>query len=80
MANEKLAHPDYARKFEIQPDAYDYGIGAALVQQKQGHDMPIAFANRVLNKSERNYSISEKGCLVPVWSLKKLRPYIWGLK
>ena len=80
VAATRLAHPDYSKGFEVHPDACDYGIGAALMQQRRGFDMPISFVSRVLNKSERNYSISEKEYLAIVWSLKKFRPYIWGTK
>ncbi|KZR95899.1 Uncharacterized protein APZ42_010059, partial [Daphnia magna] len=76
----QLAHPDYSKNFEVHPDACDYGIGAALMQERNGHPMPICFVSRVLNKSERNYTITEKECLAIVWAVKKFRPYIWGTK
>ncbi|KZS07750.1 Uncharacterized protein APZ42_028457 [Daphnia magna] len=76
----KLAHPDYSKNFEVHPDAYDYGIGAVLMQERNGNPMLTCFVSRVLNKSERNYIITEKECLAIVWAVKKFRPYIWGTK
>ncbi|KZR96601.1 putative KRAB-A domain-containing protein 2, partial [Daphnia magna] len=40
----QLAHPDYSKNFEVHPDACDYGIGAALMQERNGNPMPICFA------------------------------------
>ncbi|KZS19205.1 Uncharacterized protein APZ42_014434 [Daphnia magna] len=52
--------------------------GAALMQERNGHPIPICFISRVLNKSERNYTITEKECLAVVWAVKKFQPYIWA--
>ncbi|KZR99635.1 Uncharacterized protein APZ42_004425 [Daphnia magna] len=76
----QLAHPDYSKNFEVHPDACNYGIGTALMQIRNGHPMPICFVSRVLNKSERNYTITKKECLAIVWDIKKFRPSIWGTK
>ncbi|KZS05414.1 Uncharacterized protein APZ42_031436 [Daphnia magna] len=76
----QLALPDYSKNFEVHPDPCDYGIGAALMQERNGHPMPICFVSRVLNKSERNYTITEEECLAIVWAVKKIRPYILGTK
>ncbi|KZS07762.1 Uncharacterized protein APZ42_028456 [Daphnia magna] len=76
----QLAHPDYSKNFEVHPDACDYGIGVALMQERNGQPMPICFVSRILNKSERNYTITEKECLAIVWAVEKFRPYIWGTK
>ncbi|KZS03362.1 Uncharacterized protein APZ42_033935 [Daphnia magna] len=76
----QLAHSDYSKNFEVHPDACDYGIEAVLMQVRNGHPMPTCFVSRVLNKSERNYTITEKECLAIVWAVKKFRPYIWGTK
>jgi hypothetical protein len=74
----RLAYPDYTRPFEIHPEACDYGIGAALVQRVDAGERPIAFVTRLLTKTERNVSITEKECLALVWAVKKFHSYIWG--
>ncbi|KZS03107.1 Uncharacterized protein APZ42_034226 [Daphnia magna] len=76
----QFAHPDYSKNFEVHPDACDNGIRAALMQERNEHPMPFCFVSRLLNKSERNYTITEKECLAIVWAVKNFRPYIWGTK
>ena len=73
-----LAHPDYSLPMEIHPDASGYGMGAVLVQEMDGEEVPQAFASRLLKGSELNYSITEKVCLAAVLAIKKFQYLIWG--
>ena len=73
-----LAYPDNKKPMIIYPDACGYGIGAVLSQQVEEEERNIAYASRVLSKSEMNYSITEKECLALVWAVKKFRTIIWG--
>ena len=57
-------------EFEIDQDACGHGVGAVLVQRQIGEESPLAFASRIMTASERNYSITEKKCLVLVWEVK----------
>jgi RNase H-like domain found in reverse transcriptase/Reverse transcriptase (RNA-dependent DNA polymerase)/Integrase zinc binding domain/Integrase core domain/gag-polyprotein putative aspartyl protease len=75
-----LGHADLNKPMEIHPDACAYGIGALLTQQSEEGERPLAYASRLLSKSEENYSITEKECLALVWATKKFRPFIWGQK
>ena len=75
-----LSQPNYDLPMELHPDACGYGIGCALVQKVDGLERPLAFASRLLSKSECNYSITEKECLALVWATKKFRSFIWGNK
>ena len=75
-----LSQPNYDLPMELHPDACGYGIGCALVQKVDGLERPLAFASRLLSKSECNYSITEKECLALVWDTKKFRSFIWGNK
>lgn len=61
-------------------DASQYAIGSAISQGEIGHDLPIAYASRTLNKAERNYSTTEKELLSIVWSVKLFRSYLLGRK
>ncbi|KAI9552626.1 pol polyprotein [Daphnia sinensis] len=75
-----LAHPNYELPMEIFPDACGYGIGGVLAQRIEEAERPIAYASRLLTKSEVNYSITEKECLALVWCLSKFRCFVWGCK
>ncbi|KZR99376.1 Uncharacterized protein APZ42_004777, partial [Daphnia magna] len=57
-----------------------YGIGGVLAQHIEEAERPIAYASRLLTKSEVNYSITEKECLALVWCLSKFRCFVWGCK
>ncbi|KZS18242.1 Uncharacterized protein APZ42_015657 [Daphnia magna] len=75
-----LAHPDYQAPMIIMTDACGYGIGAVLSQSKEGKEFPLAYASRLLSKSDMNYSIIEKECLALIWGLQKFRGFMWGCK
>ncbi|KZR96399.1 Uncharacterized protein APZ42_009279, partial [Daphnia magna] len=73
-----LAHPNYELPMEILPDACGFGIGGVLAQRIDGVERPVAYASRLLSKSETDYSITEKECLALVWCLTKFRCFVWG--
>lgn len=57
-----------------------YSIAAVLSQGPIGKDKPIAYASRTLNKSESNYSTTEKELLAITFDCNTFRPYIYGRK
>lgn len=72
-----LRHADFSKRFFIQCDASEYGIGAVLLQLNDtGAEHPIAFYSHNLNAYQRNYSVTEKECLAAVMAIKKFRPYV----
>lgn len=73
-----LACPDWSVEFVLQCDASSYGLGAVLTQTIDGVERVIAFASQILNKSQRNYTVTEKECLAVVWAVKKFRCYLEG--
>lgn len=81
LSNEPiLQYPDFSRPFILTTDASNVALGAVLSQGKIGEDLPVAFASRTLNDSERNYSTIEKELLAIVWATKYFRPYLYGRK
>ncbi|CAB0035370.1 unnamed protein product [Trichogramma brassicae] len=73
-----LARPNPNLPFTIQTDASNFALGAVLSQETDGHEHPIAYASRTLNKAERNYTTTEKECLAVIWAVNKFRGYILG--
>lgn len=74
-----LAQPDFSKKFSIQCDASDVGLGAVLFQENsEGNEQPIYFYSAKLTSAERNYSVTERECLAVVKAVQKFRPYVEG--
>ena len=75
-----LQYPDFNRAFILTTDASDFAIGGILSQGEIGHDLPIAYASRVLNAPEKNYSTIEKELLAITYCVNHFRPYLYGKK
>jgi transposase InsO family protein len=72
------ANPDYL--YILYTDASTRAIGAALAQEIEGEEHPVAYASRKLNDAETRYSTYEQEMLAVVYAFKKFRRYVYGHK
>lgn len=77
-----LRLPDFNKQFILTTDWSKVAVGAVLSQidPETGFDHPVAFASRLLNDAERNYSPTEGELLALVWAVEKFRLYLDGRK
>ena len=61
-------------------DASSVGLGAVLVQEKNGDSRAVCYASRSLSQVERRYSQTEKEALALVWACKRFNLYLYGLQ
>lgn len=80
LGTHVLVHPNFTQPFCLQTDASKIGLGVELYQVENGERRTIAFASRVLNVAERNYSITELELLSIVFACQKFRVFILGHK
>ena len=73
-----LAYCDRQAPTKVIADASPVGLGAVLVQEKEGRDVAVCCASRSLSKCERRYSQTEKEALALIWACEKFHPYIYG--
>lgn len=80
LSSSVLVCPDFSRPFSLQCHASTVGLGAVLSQLKGESELVVAYASRLLTKSERKFSDTERECLAVVWAAQKYRPYLEGRK
>ena len=71
-----LITPDFNKQFILHCDASDVGIGAVLLQKRNGLEQPIAYFSKKLNNYQVKYSTIEKECLALVMSLQHFDVYL----
>ena len=71
-----LIIPDLEAQFIVRTDASDYGIGAVLLQQRDGVLKPCRYASRKLLPRESRYSTIERECLAIVFALSHFYKYL----
>lgn len=71
-------NPNYETCLET--DASSYGLGAVLMQRasSSGSWLPVQFASRTLNSSEKNYSQIEKEALSVIFGTDKFCKFLLG--
>ena len=74
-----LVHFDQDLPLKLVTDASDVGLGAVLAHvMPDGEERPIAFASRLLNPAEKNYSQIEKEALSLIYGVTKFHMYLYG--
>ena len=74
-----LAYFDKDTPTRVIADASPVGLGAVLVQEKNGESRAICYASRSLSQVERRYSQTEKEALALVWACERFHLYLYGL-
>ena len=76
-----LCHYNPSLPLELRTDACGYGLGAILLHVfNDGTKHVITYASRLMNKAEKNYSISEQECLAIVWAIDKFKIYLQNVR
>ncbi|KAL8559309.1 hypothetical protein ACOMHN_060000 [Nucella lapillus] len=70
--------PVSGRRFVLQTDASENGIGAMLCQEYEDGLRPVSCASKKLKPAELNYPIIEKECLAMVWGIQHFERYLYG--
>ena len=74
-----LAYFDKDAPTRVIADASPVGLGAVLVQEKNGESCAVCYASRSLSQVERRYSQTEKEALALVWACERFHLYLYGL-
>ena len=74
-----LAYFDKEAHTQIIADASPVGLGAVLVQEKNGERRAVCYASHTLSQVERRYSQTEKEALALVWACERFHLYVYGL-
>ena len=74
-----LRHYYSLAELVLQCDPSSVGVGAALLQTgPDGALQPVAYASRILNNADQNYSQIERESLAIVFGVTKYRQYLLG--
>lgn len=73
-----LCLPNLSLPFTVRTDASATGLGAVLLQSRDGVKSPVAYASRKLLPREQRYSTIERECLALVWGIGKFQVYLEG--
>ena len=70
--------PNVDEKCILLTDASDVGLGATLLQHRDGQIFPVPYASRKLLHRGRRYWVINRECLGIAWGIKKFAMYLYG--
>ena len=79
-SNPILRLPNFDKAFILHTDSCDHSIGAALLQDHDGHLLPCAYHSRSMNTAEMNYPVRDQEGLALVDGFKKFNYYLRGAR
>ena len=72
--------PHFEKQFVLQTDASNSGLGALILQEYDGVNMPVMYIRRKLNAAEIRYSTIERERLALFWATKRLHcVFVWNI-
>ncbi|KAL8612943.1 hypothetical protein ACOMHN_001026 [Nucella lapillus] len=78
VSHPVLILPDHGQQFVLRTDASGQGLGAVLLQEREGILQPVSYASKKLSDAEKRYHTIEQECLAVVWGIRKFYPYLYG--
>ena len=79
ISSHVLVHFDPSRPIELAADASAYSVGARISHTlRDGSELPIAFASRMLFTLENNYVQIEKEVLALIFGVQQFDQYFFG--
>ena len=77
-AKPVLLLPDLQKDFLVRTDASSTGMGAVLLQERDGLLHPVQYASKKLSEAQKRYSTIERECLAIIWGLEKFQRFLLG--
>ena len=77
MTSPVLIFPDFSLEFVLYTYTSGDGIGAVLSQVVEGKERVVAYASRILSRTERKYCATRRELLAVVWAAQLFRPYLY---
>ena len=76
-----MAAPNPHKPYRLYTDACHYAVGGILVQESdEGVEKVVQYISHILSPTQRNYPVIEKEAYAVIYSILKLRPYLYGSK
>ena len=73
-----LCYPNPTKRYIVYTDASDYACGAALTQEHDGMEFPIAFLSHTFLETQRKWSTTELEAYGVYYAVTKWNYYLQG--